>query len=476
MKPRKNTSLYWLVVAGATVLSACDSDSSPSTAALQWTPCEPDSRLECAELEVPMVHADPDGEKIMLSLNRLPAAAATRKGSLLFNPGGPGGSGTDLMYTVADEDLVPDSVRDAYDLVGFDPRGVNLSTPVDCREFVDEDINDYPLNIDELQSYQTDNAEFVTQCVAKYGSYLQHLGSADVVDDMDLIRQALDESSLNFIGYSYGTRLAGLYAQTYPGTTGRVVLDASVPPTHSVLELFEGQLVPHENNLELFAQLCVSHSDCDPVAYKRLIIDHVNGLIASRDELVLDVVGTVLLIAIQEPQIASELSVPFYSYMSNGDISELAVIADYFDEPGDLEYDEGTAQRAVICADDPARPTVQEIEALRSGFNQKSDLVAELQLIGAGSCMDWPQSLRPLAPIATDTAPELLVIAGPADSQTPANWSEKMAAAIGARYLLSEHLGHTVVFNSENPCVDQVVIDYLLDGVLPDQSVCQLPE
>lgn len=133
-------------------------------------------------------------------------------------------------------------------------------------------------------------------------------------------------------------------------------------------------------------------------------------------------------------------------------------------------------QRAVLCTDDAARPTVQEVEALRSRFNEKSDLVAELQLIGAGSCMDWPEALRPLAPIAADTAPELLVVAGPADSQTPAVWSERMAQAIGARYLLSEHLGHTVVFNGENQCVDQVVIDYLVDGVLPDQSICPVPQ
>ena len=130
----------------------------------------------------------------------------------------------------------------------------------------------------------------------------------------------------------------------------------------------------------------------------------------------------------------------------------------------------------MLCADDAARPTVEEIEALRTRFNEKSDLVAELQLIGAATCMGWPQALRPLAPIATDTAPELLVIGGPADSQTPAVWSERMSQAIGARYLLSEHLGHTVVFNDGNPCTDRVAIDYLVNGVLPDQSVCPISE
>lgn len=475
-----------LLFAGAIVASGCDSDDNTDTSnsianadqpvALQWSPCEEDSRLECATLEVPMVHANPEGEKITLALNRLPAASGARQGSLLSNPGGPGGSGFDWLLNVTESEAIPEALRNAYDVVGFDPRGVHKSTPVDCSEFFNEDSIDYPLDFADLQSFEEDNMLFVEQCVDKYGSYLQHLGSADVVDDMEIIRKALGESQLDFIGYSYGTRLAGLYAQTYPTTTGRVVLDASLPPTHGAKELFEGQLAAHENNLELFAEACQSHSVCDPVAYKRKIIEHMNGLIDNGDELTLEVAATVLLVAMQEPQIASELSVPFYDYMQSGDHSELVEIAGYLEDAEELEYEGDTAQLAVICADDATRPVIEEIEALRARFNQQSDLLAELQLIGVASCMGWPEALRPLAPIATDTAPELLVIAGPADSQTPAHWGEKMAQAINGRYLLSEHLGHTVVFNDTNPCVDAVVVDYLINGVLPDQGICPLPE
>ncbi len=485
MQPIFQRTLSSLFFVSAIVVSGCDSDDDAGTSnidsgtdqpiALQWSPCEEDSRLECASLEVPMVHADPEGEKITLALNRLPTPSGARQGSLLFNPGGPGGSGLDLVFIMADEDLVPAAVRDAYDIVGFDPRGINKSTPVDCSEFTDEDIEDYPLDFSDLQSYEQDNALYVQQCVDKYGSYLQHLGSADVVDDMELIRKALGESQLDFIGYSYGTRLAGLYAQTYPTTTGRVVLDASLPNTHGAAELFEEQLMPHENNLRLFAEICQSHSDCDPVAYKQQIIDHTNGLISAGSVVELDTVGALLLTAIQEPQIASELSVPFYDYLQSGDFSQLETIVDMIEGADEVEFDEEAAQRAVICADDAARPSIEEVEALRTRFNEQSDLVAELQLIGVATCLGWPEALRPLPPIATDTAPELLVIAGIADSQTPAQWSERMAQAIGGRYLLSEHLGHTVVFNDSNSCVDQAVIDYLIDGVLPDQSVCAVP-
>ena len=475
-----------LLVVSAIAITGCNSDSKSSTTAtaadatqppeLQWSPCAENDQLECTTLEVPMVHANPDGEKITLALNRLPSTSDSKRGSLLFNPGGPGGSGVDMLSIFVEEEVVPETVRDAYDLVGFDPRGVNNSTPVDCLDFYDEDTIDYPLDLADLQAYEASNAVYVQQCVDKYGDYLQHLGSADVVDDMELMRKALGESQLDFIGYSYGTRLAALYAQNYPTTTGRIVLDASLPPTHGNIELFEGQLVPHERNLQLFADLCQSHSECDPASYKQQIIDHTNRIISDGNDFELDIVGTVLLLAIQEPQIAVELSEPFYNYLQSGDTTELLAIAGIIEDSEDSDFDDGTAQRAVICADDSTRPTIEEIENLRARFNEQSDLVAELQMIGAASCIGWPQALRPLPAIATDIAPEVLVIGGPADSQTPAVWGERMAQAIGARYLLSEHLGHTVVFNGNNPCADQVAIDYLVAGVLPDQSVCPVPE
>lgn len=471
------TGMVWL-------LSACGGSGGSNDApaddlavgSLDWITCEDNSALQCATLQVPMDHADSASEKIDIALNRMPASADAPLGSLLFNPGGPGGSGTQLIEELAGLNVLPAAIVARYHIVGFDPRGVNQSTPIDCREFDLDDIDGYPLNIDDLRQYETDVRDFVAACSDKHGTYLQHLGSEAVADDMEHIRRALQEPTLNFVGYSYGTRLAGIYAQKYPTTTGRVILDASLPPTHGTMALFEAQLEPLEANLTALTQSCGEFTDCDPQAIKAALESRVAQLIDMELEFELGLLALVVTIAVEEPATVALIAEPLFQYLQDFDTAPLLDLALQFDLDDEDDFDSESVARAVICADDPVRPSVEQIEALRQRFNQTSDLFAEIQLAAAAICIGWPEALNPLAEISTRQAPATLVIGGPTDAQTPLIWSEQMAAAIGGRFLRSEHPGHTTVFSGQNACTDDAAIDFLLNGTLPDESVCPVSD
>jgi len=239
------------------LLSACSSDD-PSTdepkleqpRTLIWRSCPDNPELGCATLKVPMDHTNVQSDEIDIALNRLAAIEQPAIGALLFNPGGPGGSGIEALEVLASIDTVPASVRQRYDLIGFDPRGIGASTPVDCEEFATGDVSDYIRDRSEIEDFVQQATNVARQCEEKYGSYLQYLGSMNVVRDMEFIRKALAVEQLDFIGYSYGTRLAALYLQSYPESSGAFVLDGSVRPVASVAPLVEGALPALQSNLE----------------------------------------------------------------------------------------------------------------------------------------------------------------------------------------------------------------------------------
>jgi len=481
MRPVK--SIVLAVSIGTIALSGCDSSDDTATLfsdlTLTWQRCNTESIVQCATLEVPAVHTEPEGDSITLALRRLPSSSDTPQGSLVFNPGGPGGSGTELIEIMNSEDIVPQELSDAFHIVSFDPRGVNLSTPVDCREFIDgnytDNYDDYPRNRQALAANAALDQQFVSACSNKYGEYLKQLGSSAVVDDMELIRKSLGDEKLNFVGISYGTRLAALYAERYPQQTGRVVLDASLPSTHDNISLFRGQLQAHQKNLVALVDRCTGFSACNPADVLAQLENRLTTLIDNEMELELDLVAQIVIASVQTPELAAITAAPLYSYLQNGDTTALLAIMVSFEdvfEEEETDYDSITPARGVICSDDAARPTVDELEALRTSFNNTSDIFAELFISQSAMCSGWPQSLAPLEPISTNQAPATLVIGGPTDTQTPAIWSQQMASAIGGHYLLSDHPGHTALFSDANDCTEEAVIDFLLLGELPDTNQC----
>ncbi len=464
-----------LAVCGA-LLASCSSDDPDveTGGTLTWRSCPADDSLDCATLSVPMNYSDDRAGMIDIALNRLPARQQPSAGSLLFNPGGPGASGIEVLGILEDFDTVPDAIRQHYDLIGFDPRGVGDSTPVDCDTADVELLGDYLVDVVAIEAFVEQSTELAARCLEQEGDYLLQLGSMNVVRDMESIRQALAVAKLDFIGYSYGTRLAALYLQTYPDTSGAIILDGSLPPDSSVVTLAEGALPAMQQNLEdMLSDCVVTEPDCDPAQLQRLLIEKVDLLLSEDREIELALLGELIIDATQDPAVADLVIASLSSYLLRDDRSGLELLAQLLLTEDDAGDDEGSmVERAIMCSDDGHRPSAEELASLLPAFNELSELFAEAYIGMAGNCAGWPESIEPLPLITTGVAPTALVIGGSSDAQTPLVWSELMATAIGGHYLASSHDGHTSVYNQESSCVDNLVTTFLLDGLLPGAADC----
>ncbi len=236
---------------------------------LQWSAC---GELECATIKVPLDWADPNGQTITLQLNRSKARKPDeRLGSVVINPGGPGGSGLDLTgYFVG---FAGDSLLDHYDVVGFDPRGVGKSTPINCGTtkeldayFTAQDVAETAADVTMLDAR---NAAFAEHCRALSGPLIENVDTASAARDMDVIRDAVGDPKLNYLGFSYGTQLGATYAVLYPQNVGRFVLDGAVDFLLSEQDLSAGQARGFEASLDAYIADCLTQANCPLPARSR---------------------------------------------------------------------------------------------------------------------------------------------------------------------------------------------------------------
>ncbi|KDN86885.1 alpha/beta hydrolase [Kitasatospora cheerisanensis] len=208
---------------------------------LRWERCEAGgpAGFECAKVRVPLDYADPAGRSIELAVSRVRAgSAAKRHGVMLMNPGGPGVQG--LTMPVEMEPLLPAEVRDRFDLIGFDPRGVGRSSPVGCGLTADERTVHHPYR-DSTFAADTARARSVAdKCREKAGDVLPHLTTRNTARDMDVLRAVLGERRISYFGYSYGTYLGAVYTQLFPQRADRFVLDSALDPALAWRGSFRG--------------------------------------------------------------------------------------------------------------------------------------------------------------------------------------------------------------------------------------------
>ncbi|MFE0388701.1 alpha/beta fold hydrolase [Streptomyces bungoensis] len=462
--------------------------SSLTAQRLDWQRCPstggsavPGDAWRCATLRVPLDWSKPDGRTIGLALVRARATGSHRIGSLLFNFGGPGGSGLSMMPYYG---ATVSRLRERYDLVSWDPRGVGASEGVRCRGDREigraEDVDATPDTPAEEQTYLRDAADFGKGCRKAAGPLLAHVSTTDTARDMDLMRQVLGDRTTHYFGISYGTELGGVYAHLFPKRVGRLVLDAVVDPTADTVGHAENQARGFQRALDDY----LKSTGQDPQQGSRKIAGLLKRIdarplpTASGRKLTqtLAVTGIILPLYSESgwPKLTSALDAA-----ERGDGSQLLSLADDYNER-DSSGHYGTtshAQRVISCLDDRQRPTPAETKRLLPRFERISPVFGDfLGWDTAGWCHDWPVAGQYDTPeVSAPGAAPILLVGNTGDPATPYEGARRMADELGRGVgveLTWKGEGHGAYGNGSD-CVDSAVNAYLLNGTVPkDGTVC----
>ncbi|MET8831237.1 alpha/beta hydrolase [Streptomyces sp. NPDC004610] len=469
--------------------SGSDLPASLASQRMDWAECRatadspaPGDDWRCATLKVPLDWSEPEGETIGLALIRSEATGGDRIGSLLFNFGGPGGSGVSTMPSYGS---VVSALHERYDLVSWDPRGVGASEGVRCRDDAQieaaEQVDATPDTAAEEEAFLKDAADFGAGCEESAGPLLAHVSTTDTARDMDLMRQVLGDAKTHYFGISYGTELGGVYAHLFPENVGRLVLDAVVDPAADTIEHAKNQARGFQRALENYLE----STGEDPAEGTRRITELLTGLDArplptSGDrELTqtLAVIGIVLPLYSESgwPSLTSALAAA-----EEGDGSELLALADGYNER-DPAGGYGTtphSQRVISCLDDKQRPTMAETKRLLPEFEEISPVFGPfLGWDTAGWCHDWPVPGQVDTPeVSAPGAAPILVVGNTGDPATPVEGAQRMADELGEGVgvvVTWEGEGHGAYGNGSD-CVDSAVNGYLLEDEVPeDGTVCR---
>ncbi|MEU0113306.1 alpha/beta hydrolase [Streptomyces bobili] len=440
---------------------------------------------QCATMHAPLDWSEPGGDTIGVALIRARTSGPENRriGSLLFNFGGPGGSGITTLPAFG-EDYA--TLRTRYDLVSFDPRGVGRSAGVRCRN--DEQLDAYfqqdmtPDDAAERSTLLDNTKEFNAACEKKSKKILPHVRTTDAARDMDLMRQVLGDGKLHYFGISYGTELGGVYAHLFPKNVGRAVFDAVVDPTQTPEQGALGQARGFQLALDNFARDCTSKTEDCPVGdTPQEVKDRIATLLKTLDaKPIPGVFPRELTQTAATNGIAQSLySKDFWEYLTeglqqayDGDGSILMLLSDSMNGRNENgEYSNITAANvSVNCADDRARYSVPQVERRLPEFRVASPLFGEFLAWGMVGCTDWavPGAADHPDVSAAGSAP-ILVVGNTGDPATPYEGARKMVAALGQGVgveLTYKGQGHGA-YDSKNKCVRAAVDGYLLNGRAP---------
>ena len=453
------------------------------TQELDWSECG--DGYECADVSVPMDYEQPDGETISIALKVLQASGQSR-GALFINPGGPGGSGIELVESAPD--MFGDELLTNYDIVGFDPRGVGASTAVRCydSEQLDELFaQTYDLSTDGgFEQYLSDLTAYGEACEANTGELVHHLDTVTAARDLDVLRAALQQPSLTYLGYSYGTFLGAIYAEHFPDTVGRLVLDGAVDPSLNYTQITQGQITAFDVAYRSYLEDCLSSADCP---FTGDVDDAVNQTVQLVHQLTDTPVDSgdperpvtdsdlynAIVIALYSPSSWQVLTSAIAALMQD-DGSQVRFLADYAmerDDNGQYPEDEG-AFRLIDCSDYPVELDRAHSRELAEENAEISELFGEAFSYGEVACSAMPVSSDAVRePIHAEGTPPIVVIGTTRDPATPHEWAESLAEQLDSGVLVSyDGDGHTA-YGGASACVDDAVEAFLVDGVVPEDGL-----
>ena len=442
---------------------------------LQWSPCN--DGFECTSFKVPLDYSHIDGNSFVIqAIKHVANTPAKRLGSLIMNPGGPGGSAID--YVLSADSIVSKSIEDVYDLVGFDPRGVNLSQPIRCLTDAQEDTylggNGSVQSAADLATAISSAKLMASACAKAAGNKLAHYSTLDTARDMEILRILLKEPKLNYIGKSYGTFLGTLYAVLYPNTIGRVVLDGAVDPNISPRDANIAQAVGFETALKSFVAANPTFS----------ISQIKNFLQSARTKPLTEYPNRQLSESLAITGIAAALYEPADGWpilkralanaINHGNPADFFFLADSYnqrDPSGHYVSNQTDISSVIGCLDSKDPRTLAQVEGDAKAFSAAAPFFGPYLTYGGLSCLYWKAQ-----PVATpvlknlETNP-LLIIGTTRDPATPYHWAQGLHKdLLNSTLITLNGDGHTGA-NRGSSCVDKAMNNYLLTGKSPAHDI-----
>jgi pimeloyl-ACP methyl ester carboxylesterase len=449
---------------------------------LHWKGCG--DSFQCSKLTVPMDYTNPSAGSFHLALIRLPASDQKHRiGSLVINPGGPGGSG--VTYARAAEQVISSAVRKRYDIVGFDPRGVGASDPVQCLSNTELDAflaaDPTPTTPDQIATSVALAQQLADGCKTRVGKALEFVGTRDAAHDIDVLRSALGDAKLHYLGKSYGTFLGATYAEEFPSNVGTMVLDGVIDPALTSSQINLGQAQGFELATRSFMADCIKHSGCPMgtsvdagMASLRAFLDGLDAKpLPTNDpqrQLTEGWASLGVAYPMYSPSLWPELRTALSSALK-GNGTPLMILADsYADRSGGGGYTDNlmTALYAVNCQDRAQPGGVAGIEKDAQTFAPLAPTWGAQIAWGSLPCVYWPNKPTDTPhPIRAEGSGPILVIGTTRDPATPYAWAVSTAKELANGHLLTRNGdGHTA-YREGNPCIDTAVDAYLLKGAVP---------
>ncbi|MCS0603777.1 alpha/beta hydrolase [Streptomyces sp. LP11] len=497
------TGALTLALLGAGLPAAADGRPGPDLSRfyrqkVSWAACDGADMpkdLQCAKVTVPLDYGRPRAGTLDLALARYRATGHSR-GSVLLNFGGPGGAGVGELASEGRQFM---DLTNGYDVVTFDPRGVGRSSPVSCGDTGDEasSVSNENADLTHPQALLKELKRSAGQCARNSGPVLPHIGTVNASRDLDVIRQALGDRKLNYLGFSYGTRLGAVYAAQFPDKVGRMALDGVDTLTEPLSEQGIAGAQGQQTALDDFLDWCTQDVACPFGRDRRAAGSEVLRVVRSLDA---DPVPTDFGVTFSGQDLVGAIGQALYSrelwpslqralgsLVEDGDARGVLNFASggvglprdgrrgggHLVGPDEVPMDNlSAALMAINCADDPDRPTAtriaKDLKDLRSAYEQASPVFGRYRLTQLLMCYGRPKGTDYIRKRVKDVdTARMLLVGTRGDPATPYRWTVETAARLGSSAVVLDNKGDGHTGYSSSTCVHREVNDFLLYGSLP---------
>jgi pimeloyl-ACP methyl ester carboxylesterase len=478
-------SLILLTSCAASEPEPLSSLSQYQTQELKWRDCY--GNYQCSSLLVPIDYADLSGGAFSLALLRYQALDQDRRiGSLVVNPGGPGSSGVDYAYSA--EYIVSPEILERFDIVGFDPRGVGESAAIKCLNDAETDASfaadPKPDDEAEFALFISDARDYFAKC-SENTEHLTNYSTLNSARDLEILRSALGDEQLNFLGKSYGTYLGTLYAELFPESVGRFVLDGAVDPNSNNREAVLGQAIGFESALNAFISNCLNSSSCaltgDLQSARNQVIDLLTNTAITplESKSGREVTEGLVLLGIASALYDSESGWPVlrdaFKEATLGSGTSFLTLADQYagrQENGKYLSNENDALQVISCLDQNELETVSTFKKGVAEFAKRAPIFGPYLAYAGLACRYFPNlsSVEQIEIKSLKTKP-ILIVGTTRDPATPYKWAQSLAKIFEGSILITldgdGHAGH----GRGSTCVDSAVDRYLLTGAMPKSEL-----